>query len=98
MSKKRITFIVIPPNDKQIREFRFSAGLLWLAGILSVAFAGAFGYFCTGYLDRVDQHDQVTLLSEENADLSRGLEHTKMQVADLELAMAALARDDERLR
>ena len=98
MSKKRITFIVIPPNDKQIREFRFSAGLLWLAGILSVAFAGAFGYFCTGYLDRVDQHDQVTLLSEENADLSRGLEHTKMQVADLELAMAELARDDERLR
>ena len=98
MPKKRITFIVIPPNDKQIQEFRFSAGLLWLAGLLLVAFACAFGYFSTGYFDRVDQHEQVTRLGEENADLSQGLDRTRKLLTELELAMAELARDDERLR
>jgi len=98
MSKKRITFIVIPPNDRQIQEFRFSTGLLWLAGFVAVAFACAFGYFSTGYLDREDQHAQVARLNEENADLSQGLDRTRKQVEELELAMGELARDDERLR
>ena len=30
MPRKRITFIVIPPNDGQMQEYKFSSRLLWL--------------------------------------------------------------------
>ena len=98
MPRKRITFIVIPPNDGQVQEFRFSARIMWLAGLLLVGFVGSFGYFTTGYYDRVDQHEEMAQMREENMDLSRGLERTMGQVEELELVMVQLALDDTRLR
>ena len=41
MPRKRITFIVIPPNDGQVQEFRLSARLVWIAGLICIVFVGA---------------------------------------------------------
>jgi len=98
MPKKRITFIVIPTNDGQVREYRFPRGLLWIAAILCCAIVGSLGYYAEGYYGRVDQHQALEQLQAENQDLMRSLELTRNEIGHLEETMGVLAVDDERLR
>ena len=103
MPRKRITFIVIPPNDGQVQEFRFSSKLLWILGIACVAFIGALGYYASGYYasgyySRSDQYALLQQYEEENDELDDGLTRTTKRLGELELAMELLIEEDEELR
>ena len=98
MPRKRITFIVIPPNDGLVQEYRFSSTLMWMGGLLFMGFVCALGYYTSGYYTRVDQREEIAELQRENANLTKGLDRTKKKVNNLELAMQDLADDDQRLR
>lgn len=98
MPKKRITFIVIPANDGQVQEYRFSRWVLWTAAVICFAFVGALGYYAKGYYERVDQQEALARLGAENQDLMSSVELTRRSVVGLEEAMDVLAIDDERLR
>lgn len=98
MHRKRITFIVIPPNDGQVQEFRFSSRFLLLAGLVCLLFIGAFGYYFTGYYTRVDYREDLAQLRAENGELTRTIEQTRSTVSLLEKTMGVLREDDEKLR
>ena len=98
MPRKRITFIVIPPNDGAVREYKFAPRLLWLATAASVVLMAALGYYSFHFHTTVDQTALLSELHQENAQLVIGLQHVRTEVADLEGAMASLAEDDQKLR
>ena len=98
MSRKRITFIVIPPNDGQVQEFRFSSKLLWVAGLVCIVLLGALGYFSSGYYSHVDRSRQIAELSEQNEQLDHGLKGARRELEDLTARMDHLMEDDEKLR
>lgn len=98
MPKKRITFIVIPANDGQVQEYRFSRWVLWAAVVACFAFVGTLGYYAKGYYERVDQQEALARMGAENRDLMSSVELTRRTIGELEEAMGVLAIDDERLR
>lgn len=98
MPGKRLTFIVIPANDGQVREYRLPRGVLWAAVLLTTVLAGMLGYYAQRYYVQVDQSEHLELLQSENQDLMRGLELARKEVDQLEETMAVLEADDERLR
>jgi murein DD-endopeptidase MepM/ murein hydrolase activator NlpD len=98
MLRKRITFIIIPPNDGQVQEFRFSSKLLWIAGLVCIVFVGALGYYVSGYHSRSDQYARVDQLQDENDELFEKFQRTKKTLGQLEGQMSVLMGDDEKLR
>ncbi len=98
MPRKRITFIVIPPNDGQMQEYKFSSGLLWLGIGLLLLTLGSLGYYSFDFHTRIDQASRITELVEENQDLVRGLERSERGVDDLEQLMGKVVELDQRLR
>ena len=96
MSRKQFTFIVIPPNDGQVKEFRVSSPLLRAAGLMLICCA--LGYFASGYFLRVDQSAKLADLRYENLQLANALQQTRREVTDLEGVMTELAQHDHRLR
>ena len=98
MPKKRITFIVIPANDGQVREYRFAPTLLRLGVLAAFFFFAAFGYYTKGFYQKVDQEQALEALQDENGDLLRSLELSRKGVEQLENAMGQLVADDDLLR
>lgn len=98
MPRKRITFIIIPANDGQVREFLFSRAALWGVALLAFSLVAGLVYTTHGYLDRIDQGQALSQLEAENSGLMRSLEFTRRNVEQLQSAMDVLALDDERLR
>ena len=98
MSKKRITFIVIPSKNDQVREYHFSHLIPWIASFFCLAFIGAFTYYTVGYYQREDQQYALDLLRLENAELLRSVDVTKNLVAQLGESMDDLVEVDEKLR
>lgn len=98
MPRKRITFIVIPPNDGQVREYKFAARILWIGGLMAVALVAALGYYSVHFHTRVDQRALLSELRLENDQLVTGLDQSRRELADLEGLMAVLADDDQKLR
>jgi len=98
MPRKRLTFIVIPSNDGQVREYRLPRGVLWAVVLLAVTLVGTLGYYAQGYHVRADQSANLERLRAENQDLMRGLELARKEVDQLEETMVVLEADDERLR
>jgi murein DD-endopeptidase MepM/ murein hydrolase activator NlpD len=98
MPRKRITFIVIPPNDGQMQEYKFSSRLLWLGLGLLLLTVGSLSYYAFDFHTRTDQSGRITELIEENEDLVRGLERSEQSVGDLEQLMDRVAALDRRLR
>ena len=98
MPRKRITFIVIPVNDGQVREYRFSRASLWAAVLAFCLMGGALVYYARGYYERVDQQETLARLRAENQDLMHSVELTRKFVGELEEKMEVLVADDERLR
>ena len=98
MSKKRITFIVIPANDGQVREYRFPPAILWMGMLAAFYFFGAFGYYTKGFYQKVNQEQAMEALQDENGDLSRSIELSRKEVQQLGNAMDQLVADDDLLR
>ena len=98
MPRKRLTFIVIPANDGQVREYRFSPNLLYAALLAFACFVGSFAYFSRGYYQKTNQEEAIVALKAENGDLVRNVELVRKEVVDLEGAMEQLVADDDRLR
>ena len=98
MPRKRVTFIVIPPNDGQVHEFKFSTKLLPLLGIFCLALVGALCYYSLGYYAHAEEQGLIASLQEENRLLVEGLERNDKEIDEMAAAMRVLARDDQRLR
>ena len=98
MPRKRVTFIVIPPNDGPVREYRFSSRLPWISGLVGLCFIAALSYYSAGYYRRVDQQQAMEWLRQENGELMRHLKLTEKSVGRLETAMGELIEVDEKLR
>jgi len=98
MPKKRITFIVIPANDGQVREYRFPPAVLWMGVLAAFCFFGAFSYYTKGFYQKVNQEQALAALQDENGDLSRSIELSRKGVQQLENAMDQLVADDDLLR
>ena len=98
MPRKRITFIVIPTNDGQVREYRFAPWLLTASVVVGIGLATLLGFFAVSYFGWEDQRENLALLSEENDILLRKLELVRKGVGDLEKTVEVLRADDERLR
>ena len=88
MPKKRITFIIIPPNDGQVQEYKFAPRILWIACLVAVTLVGCLGYYSYSYHTRVDQQALLTDLRQENAQLVTGLETARRELGDLEGSLA----------
>ena len=98
MPRKRLTFIVIPANDGQVREYRFSPNLLYAALLAFACFVGSFAYFSRGYYQKTSEEEAIVALKAENGDLVRNVELVRKEVVDLEGTMEQLVADDDRLR
>ena len=98
MPKKRITFIVIPANDGQVREFRFPPSILLFGMLVFFCFVGALGYYGNGFYQKVDQEELVEALQDENGDLLRSMELTRKDMQHLAETMDQLIADDDLLR
>ncbi len=98
MPRKRVTFIVIPTNDGQVREYRFAPWLLTASVMAGIGLATLFAFFTVGYFGWEDQRENLALLSEENDILLRSLEVVRKGVGELEKTVEVLRADDERLR
>jgi murein DD-endopeptidase MepM/ murein hydrolase activator NlpD len=98
MPRKRITFIVIPANDGQVREYRFPSWMLWMGMLAAFCFMGAFGYFAKGFYLKVDQEEALEALGDENGELLRSVELTRREVQQLGETMEQLVADDDLLR
>ncbi|MDP6984029.1 MAG: M23 family metallopeptidase [Candidatus Latescibacteria bacterium] len=98
MPRKRITFIVIPPNDGQMQEYKFSSKLLWLGiGILLLTLS-SLSYYAFDFHTRTDQAGRIAELMDENERMVRGLDLAHEDISYLELTMAKLVELDARLR
>ena len=98
MRGKRLTFIVIPPKDGQVREYHLSSWLPWFAGALCLALLASLGYYATGYYQREDQQQAVDRLHQQNEELVLAMGATRGQVSELEETMKGLIAVDEQLR
>ena len=98
MPRKQITFIVIPPNDGQVQEYKFSPKLLWVGGLVSAALFCALGYYSLHFHTRVDQTREIVELTDQNRRLVRSLDTARGKIQGLEGFMASLAEQDQRLR
>jgi murein DD-endopeptidase MepM/ murein hydrolase activator NlpD len=98
MSRKNITFIIIPPNDGQVQEYKFASHLLWISSLLLLGFVSALGYYAAHFHTRIDQTHEITVLVEENQQLLRSLDGARRDVSQLEGQMDQLAVQDQRLR
>ena len=98
MPEKRITFIVIPANDGQVREFRFPPSILLFGMLVFFCFVGALGYYGNGFYQKVDQEELVEALQDENGDLLRSMELTRKDMQHLVETMDQLIADDDLLR
>ena len=98
MPRKRVTFIVIPPNDGQVHEFRFSTKLLAGVGLFCLALVGALSYYSLAYYGYTEEQETITRLREENADLQQGLDRHRKKVVKMESVMDQLAVHDRKLR
>lgn len=98
MHRNRFTFILIPPNDGQVQEYRLTRRILALTGMVSFIFVCAFGYYFTGFYSRADHQENLSQLRAENGELLRSIEHTRGVVFELEKTMSVLREDDEKLR
>lgn len=96
--KRRFTFIVIPPTDGQVQEYKLSMRSIWGTGLCLLLLCGTLGYFMVGYYSRVEQQDAITHLRAENEALTRSIKNTRSDVRDLEGIMAVLIDEDEKLR
>jgi len=98
MPRKRITFIVIPPNDGAVREYKFAPRLVWIASAASLLLIAALGYYSFHFHTTVDQTAILSELAQENTQLVNGLQLVRGEVDELERVMADLADDDQILR
>lgn len=98
MPKKRITFIIIPPNDGQVQEYRLPSHLLWLGGLVGVAMFSALSFYAYRFHSGIDQSAQIDALTEQNAQLVRSLDGARRDIGQLEDLMGRLAQQDQRLR
>jgi murein DD-endopeptidase MepM/ murein hydrolase activator NlpD len=98
MPQKRLTFIVIPSNDSQVREYRLAPQLIYGVSFVLLCFVVSFSYFTWGYFQKTDQEEALALLQAENADLIRNVELAQREVTEFESVMSQLVSDDERLR
>ena len=98
MPGKRITLIVIPPNDGQVQEYKLDSRLLWIGSLLALVFVSAFGYYGLHFHTRIDQTHKIVALSWENEQLERSLHGAHRDLSQLEGQMEQLAQQDQRLR
>ncbi|HIG19029.1 MAG TPA: hypothetical protein EYQ31_17955 [Candidatus Handelsmanbacteria bacterium] len=98
MPRKNITFIVIPPNDGQVQEYKFASRMLWIGGFVAMALFSALGYYSLHFHTRIDQTSQIIALSDENDQLLRSLSSAQRDLNELEEQMGQLAMQDQRLR
>lgn len=98
MHRKRFTFILIPPNDGQVQEYRVNPRILALGGMIAFVFLCAFAYYFAGFYSLADHQEDLAQLRAENGELLRSIEHTRGVVSQLEKTMVVLREDDEKLR
>ena len=98
MPKKRITFILIPSNNGQVREYRFPTWVAWLGSLTSFAVLSAATYFTVGYHQRQDQQDKIDELKAQKEELLDYVDLTEMRVGRLNENMNELVKTDDRLR
>lgn len=98
MHGKRFTFILIPPNDGLVREYRLTPKILAVGGVLAFAFICAFCYYLAGFYSLAHHQEDLAQLRAENGELMRSIEHTREAVTLLEKTMVVLREDDEKLR
>jgi murein DD-endopeptidase MepM/ murein hydrolase activator NlpD len=98
MAQKRLTFIIIPPNDGPVQEYKLAPHLPWVGGLALLLFLVAFGYYSLHFHTRIDQTGQIIALTEQNDLLVRSLTRAQEDVDELEERMEVLAMQDQRLR
>lgn len=98
MPRKQVSFIIIPPTDGQVIEFKAARGLLWALCFAGFGLVVALIYFGIGHITHTDQYSLVRQLQDENRDLQRGLELAQQHLGGLEETMDQLAANDDRLR
>ena len=91
MPRKRITFIVIPPNDGHVQEYKLASHLLWIGSLLALLFVCALGYYSLQFLTRVDQSRKIVDLRSQNEQLERSLEGARRDLSQFEGQMDQLA-------
>lgn len=98
MPRKRLTFIIIPPNDGHVQEYRFSSHLLWVGGLMALLMVSALGFYSMKFHTRVDQTAEIAELDDQNSQLVRSLDRARTELVQLEDRMQDLAMQDRRLR
>ena len=98
MPKKRITFILIPSNNGQVREYRFGSWVPWVGALCCLTLFAAATYYGFGYHQRQDQQETIERLKLEKDHLKEMFDLTQLRVNQLDQDMEELVTTDERLR
>lgn len=96
---QRRTFVVISPQDGQVREYGFFPRILCLFLLGCLGFVGGLGYYtyAQGFYQPGDQK-ALLALQDENKTLLHSLEQTHAEVQQLGEALAELKTTEDRLR
>ena len=104
MPGKRITFIVIPQNDGQVREFGLSTRILWSGALACALLAALFGHYALHFHTRADQGRDLAVQGRDLAVLQGGtdllearLDSARRDLSHLEAVMSQLGDQDQRL-
>ena len=62
MPQKRLTFIYIPSDEGQVREYRFAPHLIYGISLVSLCIVLSSAYFAWGFFQKTDQQDALLRL------------------------------------
>ena len=96
MPGKRITFIVIPQNDGQVREFGLSSRVLWGGGLACVLLAALFGFYAVHFHASADPGRDLAGLRDVNARLEARVDSAHHDLLRLEVLLSELSGHHQR--
>ena len=98
MFKKPFNFIIIPPDNGSLQEYRILPKMQMAGAALGLVIVGISFYLAFGFYTGLSYRYQLALMQQRNEELTESIDATKGLVSQLEEAMISLAEDDEKLR
>lgn len=95
---QHLTLLLIPHDREKVGELHLSQPVLWLLGLMLLAYAGALCYYGVGYYRKAYQGVLTDRYQVENEDLKRQLASVQSNIELTRMRLAQLGETDEMMR